>query len=237
MRLDSENPGLERVRHELRADGVRKVSANPLRSGIHTHGYLPHVKREGAEYFVTFRLGDSLPKEVLIRYEAERAQRLRAVYQAKRSDQTTADSEELINRDFRRKVERYLDKGAGACHLRRPEIAELVAGALRFFHEQRYLLREWVIMPNHVHVLFWPMPNFVVGEIVKSWKQFSSKRAKPLLGLPEGRFWQPEPFDHWVRDDNEHARIARYIRNNPVTARMCAWPEDWRWSSAWRAKS
>jgi REP element-mobilizing transposase RayT len=142
-----------------------------------------------------------------------------------------------INRDFGRKVERYLDKGAGACHLRRPEIAELVAGALRYFHEQRYLLREWVVMPNHVHVLFWPMPNYVVGEIVKSWKQFSSKRAKPLLGLSEGRFWQPEPFDHWVRDDKEHVRIARYIRNNPVTARMCARPEDWRWSSAWCTKS
>jgi REP element-mobilizing transposase RayT len=89
-------------------------------------------------------------------------------------------------------------------------------------------------MPNHVHVLFWPMPNYVVGEIVKSWKQFTSLRAKPMLDLPEGRFWQPEPFDHWVRNDEERARIARYIRSNPVTARLCARPEDWRWSSAYR---
>jgi REP element-mobilizing transposase RayT len=234
MLPDPENPGLDRAKHELRAKGVPENSANPLRSGIHSRGYLPHVKREGAEYFVTFRLADSLPKEVLLRFEGERAEQLRALQEAKRLGHATSGREEIINRDFLRKVERYLDQGAGACHLRQPQIAGLVAGAMQFFHEERYLLREWVVMPNHVHVLFWPMPNQLVGEVVKSWKQFTSLRAKRLLGLPEGRFWQPEPFDHWVRDDAERARIARYIRHNPVAARLCAQPEDWRWSSAWR---
>ncbi len=234
MLPESQGSGLDRVRHELRASGV-KDATNPQRSGIHSRGYLPHVKREGVEYFVTFRLADSLPKQVLLRYEGERAQRLRAFHDAKALGRATSDAEAIINRDFLRRVERYLDCGAGACHLRRPEVADLVAGALRFFHNQRYLLREWVVMPNHVHVLFWPMPNYVVGEIVKSWKQFTSRRAKPILGLAEGRFWQPEPFDHWVRDDDERARIARYARNNPVTARLCARPEDWRWSSAYHA--
>jgi REP element-mobilizing transposase RayT len=237
MSPDSENPGLDRVHHELRAKGVPDGPANPLRSGIHSRGYLPHVKREGAEYFVTFRLADSLPKEVLLRYQDERAQRVRAFQEAKRLGCATGESEEIINRDFLRKVERYLDRGAGACHLRRPEIARLVAGALRFFHEERYLLREWIVMPNHVHVLFWPMPNYLVGEVVKTWKQFTSLRAKRLLRLPEGRFWQPEPFDHWVRNDEERTRIARYIQHNPVTARLCVRPEDWRWSSAWREDS
>lgn len=236
MTPDSENPGLDRVHYELRAAGVRKVG-DPLRSGIHTRGYLPHVKREGADYFVTFRMADSLPQKVLLQYEGERAARLRRLNENRRLGKVTDDTEELINRDFMRVVERYLDQGAGACHLRRPEIAGLVAGALKFFHEQRYLLREWVVMPNHVHVLFWPMSNQRVGEIVKSWKQFISLRAKRILGLPGGRFWQPEPYDHWVRNDAERARIARYIRRTPVTARLCAQPEDWRWSSAWRGES
>ena len=230
----SENQGLVRVRHELRATGIKDANISPHRSGIHSRGYLPHVKREGAEYFVTFRLSDSLPKEVLLRFESERAERLRMFRDAVRLGRATSDTEEIINRNFLRKVERYLDQGAGACHLRRPEIAGLVCGALKFFHEQRYLLREWVVMPNHVHVLFWPIPNHLVGDIVKSWKQFTSKRAKAVLGLPEGRFWQPEAFDHWVRNDQERARIARYIRNNPTTARLCVRTEEWRWSSAWR---
>jgi REP element-mobilizing transposase RayT len=232
--LEPENPGLDRVRYDLRASGVKDMTANPQRSGVHSRGYLPQIKREGADYFVTFRLADSLPKEVLLRYEAGKAERLRAFYNAKRLGRTTSHNEESINRDYLRKVERYLDTGAGACHLRRADIAELVSRAVKFFNEQRYVLQEWVVMPNHVHVLFWPMPNYVVGELVKSWKQFSSLRAKRILGLAEERFWQPESFDHWVRDDEERARIARYIRNNPVTARLCVRPEDWRWSSVRR---
>jgi len=62
---DQPNPGLERTRHQLRASGTKDETQNPLRSGIHTRGYLPHVKHEGACYFVTSRLADSLPKEVL----------------------------------------------------------------------------------------------------------------------------------------------------------------------------
>ena len=229
------NPGLERTRYALRADGVPTDAPNPLRSGIHSRGYLPHVKREGASYFVTIRLADSLPKEVLLGFEQERAECLRRIEAAKARGEKIAESEVEVARDLRRKIERYLDRGAGACHLRRPEIAELVAGAMRFFHEQRYVLDDWVVMPNHAHVIFWPMPNFLVGDIVKSWKQFSSRRAKKLLGLGEEPFWQPEPFDHWIRSDEEKSRIRAYIRRNPVTAGLCKTPEEWRWSSAWRA--
>ena len=158
MHPTSETAGLDRARHELRANGVKDASANRLRSGVHSRGYLPHVKREGVEYFVTFRLADSLPREVLLRYEGERAERLKALLAARRHSRVAADTEETINRDFRRKVERYLDQGAGECHLRRPEIADLAAGALKFFHEQRYLLRVGR-HANHVHVIVWPMPN------------------------------------------------------------------------------
>ena len=224
-RPDEPNPGLERTYHQLRASGAKDETANRLRSGIHTRGYLPHVKREGASYFVTFRLADSLPKEVLLDFEREKAERLRRLN----------DSEEEIARDFRRKIECYLDRGAGVCHLRRADIADLVADAMRHFHQSRYLLHEWVIMPNHAHAIVWPMPNHLLSDILKSWKQFTSRRAKKILGMGEEPFWQPESYDHWIRNDDEKARIARYIRNNPVTARLCVRPEDWRWSSAWPA--
>ena len=95
------------------------------------------------------------------------------------------------------------------------------------------VLHEWVVMPNHVHVIVWPMPNHLLSDILKSWKQFTSRRAKKILHLGEEPFWQPESYDHWIRNDEERARIARYIRNNPVTAGLCARPEDWKWSSAY----
>jgi REP element-mobilizing transposase RayT len=234
---DDPNRGLERTRHQLRISGAREEAANSLRSGIHTRGYLPHVKREGAAYFVTFRLADSLPKEVLLEYEREKAERLRRLNDFAKRGETINDSEAEIARDFHRKMERYLDRGTGVCHLRRPDIAELVANAMRHFHESRYLLHEWVVMPNHAHAIVWPMPNHLLSGILKSWKQFTSRRAKKILGMGEEAFWQPESYDHWIRSDEEKARISRYIRNNPVTAGLCTNPEDWRWSSAFRPAS
>src|ERR1039458_4999738 len=96
---DEPNPGLERTRHQLRTSGAKDEAANPLRSGIHTRGYLPHVKREGASYFVTFRLADSLPKEVLLEFEREKAERLRRLADFARRGETINDSEEEIARD------------------------------------------------------------------------------------------------------------------------------------------
>lgn len=240
MRREEPNPGLDRVRFELRADGVTPETPNALRSGIHHRGYLPHVKREGASYFVTFRLADSLPKEVLLQILSERAARLRAldarksVGPAKAQLNETGDTAEKIERDYRRKVERHLDKGVGACHLRRQEIAAMIADALQHFHERQYLLDDWVIMPNHVHLIVWPMPNVTLSEILKGRKQFTATQANRILGRTGETFWQPESFDHWIRDDEEKSRIRRYVRANPVKAGLCATAEDWRWSSAWR---
>jgi REP element-mobilizing transposase RayT len=234
---DEPNPGLERTRHLLRASGIKDVARNPFRSGVHTRGYLPHVKREGASYFVTFRLADSLPKEVLLQFEHEKAERRRRLNDFAKRGESIDDSEEAIALDLSRKLERFLDRGTGACHLRQPDIADLVVTAMKHFHESRYLLHEWVVMPNHVHAVIWPMPNYILGSILKSWKQFTSRRAKKILGLDERQFWQPESYDHWIRNDDEKARISRYIRNNPVTAGLCRRPEDWRWSSVWRAQA
>jgi REP element-mobilizing transposase RayT len=222
------NRGLERVKFQLRADGVPDESPNPLRTGIHSRGYLPHVKREGASYFITFRLVDSLPKEVLLRFEHEHAEALRRL-PAKANSEAAED----IHRELRRKIERYLDQGAGECHLRRLEIADMVADALRHFHSQQYLLDDWVVMPNHVHIILWPMPNFTLSEILKSRKRHTARQANLILGRTGETFWQRESYDHWIRNDDEKARIRRYIRMNPVKAGLCKAPEDWKWSSAW----
>jgi REP element-mobilizing transposase RayT len=234
------NPRTERVKFELRATGVKPEAANPLRAGIHTRGYLPHVKREGASYFVTFRLADSLPKEVLLKHQAERAERLQRFHAqhdaAKKSGGKLPNTELLdeIERDYFRKLESYLDKGAGECWMKRPEIAGLVADALQFFANERYRLDAWVVMSNHVHVVLWPMPNHTLSGIVQSCKRFTAREANKLLNRTGETFWQPEPFDHWIRNEVEHARCCRYVVNNPVKARLCVAPEDWQWSSAWR---
>jgi hypothetical protein len=128
------NPGLDRVHHALRVSGTSPGTPNPLRSGIHTRGYLPHVKREGAAYFVTFRLADSLPLKTLLDFKRRQAEKLRTIADGK------PGLREQIDREFQRQIERHLDCGTGECHLTRPEIARMVAEALLHFHEKQYLL-------------------------------------------------------------------------------------------------
>ncbi len=232
------NPQLDRVEYQLRATGVNKEMPAPLRSGVHTRGYLPHVKREGARYFVTFRLADSLPKDVLLRLQAQRATRLTQFHARRASAQELGTAApqpemlEMIEREYFRDLERYLDKGTGECWLRRPDLADLVATALRFFEGQRYILKAWVIMPNHVHAVLWPTPNHTLSSILQSWKTYTARTANKILQRSGQPFWQPESYDHWIRNDIEHARCCSYVINNPVRARLCLAPDAWRWSSA-----
>jgi len=219
--------GLERVRHQLRMTGVRDEAFSRLVTGIHTRGYLPHVKREGASYFVTFRVVDSLPREVVLELERKRAEAVRSALGS------GIVSSQTVERDHRRHVELALDRGYGACHLRRPEIALLVADALRYFDGKQYHLDEWVVMPNHVHVILWPMPNHCLTTILQGRKRRTAREANRILGTTGQPFWQPESYDHWIRNDEEKARIRRYIRNNPVKAGLCRTAEEWRWGSAW----
>ena len=231
MLPEQPNPGLDRTKFALRSSGIRDVSEHPHRSGVHTRGYLPHVKREGASYFVTFRLADSLPREVLMRFEAEQAAALRNL-SSKPAPKKVAE----IQRDLRRKIERHLDAGMGACWFRRPEIADTAAEAITHFDGIQYVLDDWVIMPNHVHLVLWPMPNFTLSNILKSRKQRIARRANLILGRTGSVFWQPESYDHWIRNDEEKARIRRYIRANPVKSGLCTTPEAWRWGSAFRSQ-
>ena len=203
--------------------------SNPLVAGLHFRGKLPHLKKEGAVYFVTFRLADSLPAHEVARLKHERQVILEQARAAK-SPLTWHEEEQLLAW-YCDKVEALLDAGHGACWLSKPEIADLVAGALKHFNGQRYELRAWVVMPNHVHAVIWPMPGHTLSDILHSWKSFTSKAANQMLGRT-GEFWQKESFDHWIRDDAEHARLAAYVENNPVKARLCQSSEDWKWGGA-----
>ena len=56
-------------------------------------------------------------------------------------------------RIFSERWHRSLDGCHGACVLRQPALAKIVADSLLHFDGQRYLMRDFVVMPNHVHLL------------------------------------------------------------------------------------
>jgi REP element-mobilizing transposase RayT len=182
---------------------------------------LPHWTAEGATYFITFRLADSLPKPAVERLKSEQRMLERQFEQG--TQQMTA--EELIRRS-KLKSEAYLkmlDECHGECLLRRPAVAEVVASALKFFDKQRYRLHAWCIMPNHVHAVVQPVPERDLPGILHSWKSFTSTKINKLLGR-QGAFWQTEYYDHLIRDDAEFAHYVKYTRDNPMVAGLVDWP-------------
>lgn len=179
---------------------------------------LPHWSQAGATYFVTFRLADSLPRRVLSAWESERRQLL---------GHATLDigtRERLARRLFTKRIEAHLDRGSGACLLAQPECAALVAGALTHFHEQRYTLWAWCVMPNHVHALVEPLAPYGLPAVLHSWKAYSATGVNRLPGR-SGPLWQKESFDHLVRRESAFDYFVDYILGNPEGAGL----EDWPW--------
>jgi REP element-mobilizing transposase RayT len=159
-----------------------------------SRGFPPHLTVEDGSYFVTFRLGDSLPQVVLKQYQREREaliERLRR-QPGGINEHDRRENERL----YSDKVEAYLDVGAGSCVLRRPEIAALLAGALQHFEGDRYLLHAWVIMPNHVHVLVTPRKPYPLEGILHSWKSYTADQINRLLNKKGESLWQHEAYDH-----------------------------------------
>jgi REP element-mobilizing transposase RayT len=128
--------------------------------GWHSRGYLPHFDQGEVIQHVTFRLADSLPGKVMDFLEGE----IRGLPPEKQD----------VER--RKRMEAGIDAGHGSCVLREPSVAEMVQNALLFFDGQRYRLLAWVVMPNHVHVLFHPMAGWTIARIVASWKKFTAAR-------------------------------------------------------------
>jgi hypothetical protein len=209
--------------------------AKPVFLGFDPHApvniyrrHLPHWRQDGATYFVTFRLGDSIPEQVLLQWQDEDRVWLKANgIGGSPSDpkwQTVYDAlPEKARTDFERRAVRRLHIGLDECHgsclLRNPDAREVVSGSLGHFQGERWWTGDFVVMPNHVHGLFQPTSGYELEKVLGSVKGFVSTRLTKQ-GVKEGNLWQQENYDRLVRDREELDVWRRYIRGNPDKARI-----------------
>ncbi|MCW0217816.1 MAG: transposase [Prosthecobacter sp.] len=177
-------------------------------------GRLPHLTHPDAIYFVTFRLGDSVPLEVSRRWSEERSDWLQY-----NPTPWTEDIEKEYHRRFTMTMERYLDASHGSCLLRDLKLREEIIRSLYHDDGTLYELGDWVIMPNHVHVLMKPMAEKPVSTVLGPIKGASSRRINQLTNR-RGSLWMDESFDHVVRSLNSLRKFQQYISNNPQKARL-----------------
>ncbi len=187
------------------------------------NGHLPHWFQPAATYFVTFRTDDSVPAALgrdwfrrrnnwLVEHGIDPTglwkRQLESLPDADRRQYHTTFTDEFME---------YLDRGMGSCPLRRPELAAVVAQSLHHFNSERYHLGDFVVMPNHVHVLVRLLGATDIEKLCYSWKKYTATRINKCLSQ-SGRLWQEESFDHLVRHAGQFEALKVYIAENPKRA-------------------
>ena len=187
---------------------------NPYKT-VDKHGNrLPHWQQREVMIFATWRLADSLPQVKLDQWRSERDAWL-AQHLPPWDDEAAAEYHE----QFTERIDAWLDAGEGSCVLRDPALARIVAAALLHFEGVRYVMDSFVVMPNHVHVLFQPLMPHSLEEIMHSWKRFTARAINLALGLT-GALWQERYWDRLLRDEVHLVKSREYIAENPAKARL-----------------
>ena len=107
--------------------------------------------------------------------------------------------------------------------------AKLLIDTLYHYRGTAYLLHEFVIMPDHVHLLLTPKTS--LEKAVQFIKGGFSYRAKSELGS-NMEIWQKGFSDHRIRDASDYRLHHVYIRQNPIRRNLCERAEEYRYSSA-----
>ncbi len=183
--------------------------------------HLPHWNQPDCTYFVTFRLADSLPASTLREWRMEREAWLKS-HGIQVPDQVTklpAEARREYQRHFTSRLHAFLDSGQGACILREPRFSQVVAEALQFFDKQRYAMGNFVVMPNHVHLLVTPFGEWTLEDLLHSWKRHTALTINRLRER-RGPIWMDESFDHVVRSYDQLCYFREYILENPRKAKL-----------------
>jgi putative transposase len=185
----------------------------------------PHWSQVGAIVFLTIRTRDSIPKEVIERWEREKQDWL--VLRGHPADihwselvPTLQDDERLaFKKVFNRARESFLDTCHGACVMRQSALSMIVADSFVHFDGDRYCMGDFIVMPNHAHLLV----AFATPDALKtqcdSWMHYTGWQINLALEQ-SGKFWQQEPFDHLVRSPEQYEYLRHYIADNPKKANL-----------------
>jgi REP element-mobilizing transposase RayT len=105
---------------------------------------------------------------------------------------------------------------------------------LKLNNETDVNLESYVIMPNHIHMIFeFPTDVGAIHElpskmsikerrkmklpkVVGKYKMLASKEINMIRKTPGKKLWQRNYWDHIIRDENDFNVISEYVENNPT---------------------
>lgn len=122
---------------------------------------------------------------------------------------------------------------------RNPQKAELMMDVLAHHGEQKkYVMHEFVIMPDHLHLLLTPAADISLERAMQLIKGGAYRLGKTgPANAKRGLVWQESFTNHRIRDERDYAQHGDYIRMNPVRARLVDAPQLYPYSSAARGSA
>ena len=109
----------------------------------------------------------------------------------------------------------------------------------------RFVVVGYVVMPEHVHLLFGEPERGNPSVVMQALKQgFARRLLRQLRSQPDprqgqlwdaslesGHIWQRRFYDFVVFSEKKRVEKLRYIHRNPVKRGLVLEPEQWAWSS------
>jgi putative transposase len=120
----------------------------------------------------------------------------------------------------------------GIALFRVQEIAEIIVGSLLHYRDLgAYELQEFVLMPNHLHLLITPSGTTTLEKAMQLIKGGSSHEIHLRRG-GKMEIWQSGFHEATIRDYADYQSRVRYIWQNAVAGFSVEKPEEWAWGSA-----
>jgi putative transposase len=99
-------------------------------------------------------------------------------------------------------------------------------------NHQKFLLHEFVVMPDHFHLLLTPAAGIPLEKAVQYIKGGFSFRAKKELDF-KASIWERSFRNYRVSGADHYARLRGYIRRNPVKRCLADSEDRFPYSSAY----
>lgn len=193
--------------------------------------FLPHLQLKYQIIFLTWKLAFHLPQELL------RKIRELQYIQEKMEEQKTGSIGNIYQLYIKKmeELDIFLAKiDVSDINLTNPEIGDMIKNTFIFYDEKLYKLHCFCIMSNHIHLLVQPLIDdngkfFKISTIVQRIKTYTAKNINMILNR-NGKVWDDDYFDRYIRNDKDYYNVINYILNNPVKAGLSEQIEDWQFS-------
>jgi putative transposase len=132
--------------------------------------------------------------------------------------------------------------------LRPDKFKDIIINSLQFLvREKRVTVYAFVIMDNHIHIIWQAMGNHIPSDIQLSFMRYTAQMMLKELRnkYPQvlekfavkasdrtHQVWERRPLSTSLWNQQVFKQKLDYIHNNPVDAGMCEYPYDYRYSSA-----